>query len=138
MLVEDVPLDEWLSTLKPYQSSSISQMVADAGEEEAAKNWLSANGPSSTVGFGGTSNPEPFYERFMEEFRKLICGDEAYEEIRAQLGGESPVVKAIYVSVISAALGAALGYTATLLAPAVAILLHLIGKMSVNAWCAAS
>jgi hypothetical protein len=138
MIIEDAPLEEWLSTLKPYQIGSISQMVADSGEEDAAKNWLSANGPSSTVGFGGISNPEPFYERFMEEFRKLICGDEAYAEIRAQLGAESPVVKTIYVSVISTALGATLGYTATLLAPAVAILLHLIGKMSVNAWCAAS
>jgi ABC-type phosphate transport system substrate-binding protein len=138
MIVEDASLDEWLSTLKPYQSASISQMVAAAGEEEAAKNWLSANGPSSTVGFGGTSNPEPFYERFIEEFRKLICGDEAYEEIRVQLGAESAVAKTIYVSLISTALGATLGYTATLLAPAVAIILHLIGKMSINAWCAAS
>jgi hypothetical protein len=74
----------------------------------------------------------------MEEFKKLICGDEAYEEIRAQLGAESAIAKTIYVSLVSTALGATLGYTATLLAPAVAILLHLIGKMSVNAWCAAS
>lgn len=138
MIIEDFPLEEWISALKPYQSSSISQMAAELGEEEAAKNWLSANGPSSTVGFGGASNPEPFYDRFMEEFKKFICGDECYEEFRAQLGAESPIVKSIYISVIASALGAALGYTATLLAPAVAILLHLVGAMGVNAWCAAS
>lgn len=137
MIIEDAPLDDWISALKPYQSNSISQMVTEFGEEEAAKNWLSANGPRSTVGFGGASNPEPFYDRFMDEFKKFICGDESYDEFRAQLGAESPVVKTIYISVISTALGATLGYTATLLAPAVAILLHLVGKMGVNAWCAA-
>jgi hypothetical protein len=137
MIIEDSPLEEWISALKPYQSSSIYQMATELGEEEAAKQWLSANGPSSTVGFGGASNPEPFFDRFKEEFRKFICGDDAYEEFRTQLGAESPVVKAIYISTISAAIGATLGYAATLLAPAVAILLHLVGTMGVKAWCAA-
>ncbi|GGY88338.1 hypothetical protein [Shewanella fodinae] len=138
MNIEDSPLDEWIDTLKPYQKSTIRALTNQCSEEETAKKWLSAQGPSSTVGFGGVSNPEPFFDRFMEEFRKFICGDEAYEDFRKQLGAESPVVKTIYVSVISTALGATLGYTATLLAPAVAVLLHLVGKMGVNAWCAAS
>ena len=137
MNVENSPLEEWLSALKPYQSNSIAKLVENLGEEEAAKQWLSANGPSSTVAFGGASNPEPFFDRFMEEFKKFICGDEAYEEFREQLGAESPVLKTIYVSVISTAIGATLGYTATLLAPAVAILLHLVGTMGVKAWCSA-
>jgi len=137
MEIENSSLEDWISALKPYQSSSISQMAAELGEEEAVKQWLSANGPSSTVAFGGIPNPEPFFDRFMEEFRKFICGDEAYEEFRIQLGAESPVVKIILISVISAAIGATLGFAATLLAPAVAILLHLVGTMGVKAWCAA-
>lgn len=129
MIIENSSLDEWVETLKPYQKSTIKALSEQHGEEETAKKWLSAQGPSSTIGFGGISNPEPFFDRFMEEFRKFICGDEAYDSFRKQLGAESPVVKTIYVSVISTALGAALGYTATLLAPAVAVMLHLVGKM---------
>lgn len=137
MIIEDAPLEEWVSALKPYQSMSLSKMVAELGEEDAAKTWLSANGPSATVVFGGASNPEPFFDRFMEEFKKFICGDETYSESRAQLVAESEVAKAIYISVISTALAATLGYTAALLAPAVAIFLHVVGKIGVNAWCAA-
>ena len=137
MIIEDAPIDEWLSVLKPYQSKTLLTIINSEGNEEAAKTWLSANGPSSTARFGGAANPEPFFDRFMVEFRKFVCGDEAYADAREKLGAESPVAKAIYVSVISSALGATLGYTATLLAPPVAILLHTVGTMGVNAWCAA-
>src|SRR5690606_27443944 len=80
MNIEDSPLDEWIDTLKPYQKSTIKQLSDSYEEEEIAKKWLSARGPSSTIGFGGISNPEPFFDRFMEEFRKFICGDEAYAD----------------------------------------------------------
>lgn len=138
MFIENSSLDEWLDTLKPYQQSTIRALTSSNDEVEVAKKWLSAQGPSSTVGFGGISNPEPFFDRFMDEFRKFICGDEKYAEFREKLGSESSVVKAVYVSVISAALGATLGFTAALLAPAVAILLHAVGKVGLNAWCVAS
>lgn len=136
MEIEDTSLEEWLSILKPYQSVPMLYMANEFGPEDAAKRWLAANGPGSTVGFGGSGNPEPFFDRFMEEFKKFICGDVIYEEHRNQLIKESGVTKTIYVSIISAALGATLGYTATLLAPAVAIMLHAVGTMGLKAWCA--
>ena len=135
----DIPnntVQEWINALKPYQSNSVSQLVDAYGEEEAIKRWLSANGPNSTIKFGGTGNsPEPFFFMFKEEFSKFICGDESYSKYREQLMAETPIAKTIYISCISAALGAALGYAATLLAPAVAIMLHIVGAMGVNAWC---
>ncbi|WP_318494850.1 hypothetical protein [Photobacterium leiognathi] len=139
MIIENAPLDEWLSPLKKYQQDTFKQLVNENGVEDATKLWLSAQGPQSTVGFGGgTSNPQPFYDKFMEEFRKFMCGDPTYDQVRLQLGLETPIVKSICITTISAALGATLGFTATLLAPAVAALLYLVGQMGVNAWCEVS
>lgn len=135
MNIENSSFEEWLEPLKSYQKSTILELSDQHGVEGAVKLWISAQGPNSTVGFGGNTNPEPFYDRFLEEFRKFICGDSSYEEVRQQLGMESTLVKGICISTISTALGATLGFTATLLAPAVAALLYLVGKMGVNAWC---
>lgn len=135
MIIENATLEEWLDPLKSYQKNSMSQLTEQHGVEEAVKCWLSAQGPKSTVGFGGGANPEPFYDRFLEEFRKFICGHASYDQIRQQLGMESTIVKGICISTISTALGATLGFAATLLAPAVAALLYLVGQMGTNAWC---
>jgi hypothetical protein len=138
----DIPnysVQDWITELKPYQSNSMSALVASYGEEEAIKRWLSANGPTSTIQFGGGGNsPEPFVDRFKEEFRKFICGDESYDKYREQIMAESPIAKSMYISCISAALGATLGYSAALLAPAIAVMLHTVGAISINAWCNAT
>ncbi|CAH7221445.1 conserved hypothetical protein [Vibrio chagasii] len=138
MNIDNASLDEWLAPLKKYQQDTFKLLVEEHGVEEAAKLWLSAQGPKSTVGFGGVSNPQPFHDRFMEEFRKFICGDATYEQVRQQLGLESTIVKGICISTISTALGATIGFTATLLAPAVAAMLYLVGQMGINAWCEVS
>lgn len=139
MELPNATIGEWVSELKTYQANSINQLLNDHDPEEAIKLWLSANGPTTTIQFGGASDsPEPFFDRFKAEFRKFVCGDEAYDSFRTQLSSEAPVAKTIYISVISAALGATLGYAATLLAPAVAIMLNLVCTMGINAWCNAN
>ncbi len=52
-----------------------------------------------------------------------------------KLNVESPVAKSIWISIISVALGATMGFAATLLAPAVAIMLSIVGRMGINAYC---
>ncbi|WP_413405028.1 MULTISPECIES: hypothetical protein [unclassified Synechococcus] len=139
MELPSATIDEWVSELKTYQANSINQLLSENDPEETIKLWLSANGPNTTIQFGGANeSPEPFFDRFKEEFRKFMCGDSAYESFRSQLSAETPVAKTIYISVISAALGATLGYAATLLAPAVAIMLNLVCTMGINAWCNAN
>ncbi|RUT79643.1 hypothetical protein [Ancylomarina longa] len=135
--IEKIELNEWLSELKAYQRNSIEALIESYGEEEAAEKWITSNGPSNNVPFGGESNRDtkPFFERFKVEFGKFICGHPDYEEYRKKLGAESPIIKSTYIAIISAALGATLGFTATLLAPAVAILLASVGKMGLNAYC---
>ena len=140
MEIPNYGLNDWVSALKPYQTSSINSLLESNDPENSIKLWLSANGSEGTIQFGGASDnsSEPFWERFSEEFRKFVCGDESYDKFRSQLSTEAPIAKTIYISVISAALGATLGYAATLLAPAIALMLHLVGTMGKNAWCNAN
>jgi hypothetical protein len=135
--VENIKLEEWLNELKPYQKNSIDVLIKKFGEEKAAEIWITSNGPSNNVPFGGVSqSTQPFYDKFKYEFQKFICGHPDYEAHRKKLGAESPIVKTLYISMISSAIGATIGFSATLLAPAVAILLSTVGQMGLNAYCA--
>jgi len=128
-------IDEWLCVLKPYQISSLKTLIEESSLESAAEKWITAQGPSNTIMFGGERDTKPFWDNFKEEFRKFICDDESYIEERSALLAKTPVSKALMVSAISSAIGAKIGYAATLLAPAIVVLLYTIGKMSRNAYC---
>ena len=130
-------LSELLSALKPYQAGAISQLIEKHGEEEVAMLWLSANGPTDTQKFGGASplDSKPFWNKFNEELRLFICGDKKYKNEREKLLSDSKPASLFLVSGISGLLGSTLGFAPSLLAPPVAMLLYLIGKVGVNAWC---
>ena len=128
--------DEWIALLKPYQRQTIAIFLQQDSLADAAKKWLSTTGSPNIVPFGGNRDTKPFWERFEAEFKKFICDDEAYVDEKKALSLESPINKALLISTISAALGAAIGFAATLLAPAVALLLCVVGKMGRNAFCA--
>ena len=138
MEVPNIELSEWTGALKTYQKTSINILVAENDEETAAKLWLSANGVSTTKQFGGGGSSEPFWDRFVAEFKDFICGHEKYSNERSQLSSQAPVANAMFVGIISGAIGSTLGFAASLLAPAVAILLFLVGKVGVNAYCKCS
>ncbi|MFT4192798.1 MAG: hypothetical protein QM617_14895 [Comamonas sp.] len=135
--VPDGDIGDWLSELKPYQRSTLNVFLASASPEEAAERWLSSTGSPNIAAFGGPHDSKPFWNRFKDEFRKFVCDDSAYIEERESLTAQGPVSKAVMISVVSAAIGATIGYSATLLAPAVALSLCAIGKMGVNAYCSA-
>jgi hypothetical protein len=136
--IQGITLVDWLDQLKPYQKNSMLILINSYGEEEAIEKWLSANGSKDNIPFGGvqTTDTKPFLDRFKSEFKKFVCNHPDYEEERKKLNIESPVVKTIWISIISASLGATLGFAATLLAPAVAVMLSIVGKMGINAYCA--
>lgn len=126
-----------LNALKPYQKDLIEKLLADNDEEGAAKLWLSSNGPLNLQKFGGNgSGDNAFYERFASEFRKFICGDDAYANERAELEKISDPGLTIVIGTISAAVAGTLGIAVGLVVPAVALLLKLVVRLSVNAWCA--
>jgi hypothetical protein len=134
--IPQADVDDWLNVLKPYQRSTLRAFLKDASPETAAERWLSAAGSPNIVPFGGTHDTKPFWDKFKSEFRRFVCDDAAYVEEKKALSGEGPVSKALLVSVVSAAIGATIGYAATLLAPAVTLLLCAVGKMGRNAYCA--
>ena len=129
-------LDEWLAELKPYQQKTMRELLQSVSEEEAAMRWVSAQGPSNIVAFGGAQDAKPFWDRFKAEFRRFLCDDEAYVEDKKALSGHATATKTLLISSLSAAIGASIGQAATLLAPAVTVMLFLAAKMGRNAFCA--
>ncbi|OEE76197.1 hypothetical protein A1OQ_06675 [Enterovibrio norvegicus FF-162] len=134
MFIECDDLQSWLEPLKTYQKNSILALENGRNLQEIAEAWLSARGPESTVPFGGTGVNDFSYQ-FIAEFKKFVCGDPKYQDYRDSLSLESPVAKGLFISTISAGIGATLGFAAALLAPAVACMLCLVGKLGTEAWC---
>lgn len=133
--VPDADIAKWLGVLKPYQRTTLETFLEGATPEQAAERWLGSTGSPNIIPFGGPHDTKPFWERFKDEFRKFICDDNAYLEEKKALDTQGPVGKAVLVSAVSAAIGATIGYSATLLAPAVTLLLCAVGKMGRNAYC---
>lgn len=135
----DVPAEDinaWLDELKPYQSSTLKEFLKTEEPEQAAQRWLGSTGSPNIVSFGGERDTQPFWDRFKDEFRKFVCDDKAYAEEKEDLTKQGPASKSVLISTVSATIGATIGYSATLLAPAVVMLLFVVGKMGRNAYCA--
>jgi len=126
---------EWLAVLKPYQRNTLTIFLEGATPEQAAERWLSSTGSPNIVPFGGLNDTKPFWDRFKDEFRKFVCDENAYVEEKKALNAQGPIGKAVLVSAVSAAIGATIGYSATLLAPAVTLLLCTVGKIGLHAYC---
>ncbi|MGB6066825.1 MAG: hypothetical protein WBG50_18625 [Desulfomonilaceae bacterium] len=101
--------------------------------ETAAEKWVRATGFAEIVPFGGKRDAKTFWENVKSEFRKFICDEDSYAEEKKTLSGQKP--RAAFVSIVSAAVGAAVGSSATLLAPAIVLLLFTVGKIGRNAYC---
>ncbi|VDR26499.1 Uncharacterised protein [Raoultella terrigena] len=130
---------EWLSTLKPYQSSSIEILLEKDNEEAVVDIWLSSEGATLRSPFGGSRRDDPYVKRFIEkfkkEFRDFICGGEKYEGERESISGFQGDAKTYIVSIMSSSLAVVLGSSAAYLAPVIVVMLIAVSKMGVNAWC---
>lgn len=128
---------DWLEALPGYQKVRARELAGPSGDYEgAAQRWLTAK-PEHTASFGASTSPSIFKDKLWEELERFLCGDPAYEEQRRGLLEQKPVIRSYVVGVISAAIAPALGASGVFLAPAVALLLASIGKISLNAWCKA-
>lgn len=127
--------DELISLLKPFQKEVLLPLIDSVGEEEAARIWLA---PKTTEmkDFGGTSSdPAPYFDRVISEIRKFICGDEKYNSEREKLTSGINKSATTTVAAISLAVGDVFGIAPALLTPIVVMILKMIGKIGVNAWC---
>ncbi|WOB61276.1 MULTISPECIES: hypothetical protein [Pseudomonas] len=129
--------DELIEFLKPFQKNILRELLSRYDDESAARVWLSSSGPSGLRPFGGEQevNGAPFYKLFKAEFRAFICGAERYRDEREKLMECANPVAGFVVCAISATIATTLGVAVSLIVPAVALLLRVVGKMGVNAWC---
>jgi Mg2+/citrate symporter len=88
------------------------------------------------VPFGTQKNSSIFFEKVLDEIEAFFTGDEKYKDSRLAILKESGFVQKYIVGGISIALAPVLGTSASFLAPVVAIVLLIIGKMGLNAWIA--
>jgi len=135
MEIPNYELDDWLSVLKPYQKSIVSQLVSEYGQEKTIEKWLTASGPTVTVKFGGDGNMKPFLDRYKIEINKFICGHPDYNNERTQFDEKSENYKTLIVSSISSLIGSTLGVAGAALAPVIVLSLSIAGKMGVKAYC---
>lgn len=135
--IPDFSDDEIIGSLKSYQKNLINQLLADHDEETAAKIWLSSTGPLDLRRFGGdqSSNGDAFYQRFLAEFREYVCGGKRYKKDRDELMKIAKPVANYFVTGISVAIAGTLGVAVGLVVPAVALLLRVLGKIGLNAYC---
>lgn len=126
----------YLDDLPGYQSALVRSLLQSGlSEEEAAAVWLDGAAKDlATFGSRGTSSL--FYRKFIEELHAFLCSEERYGADREELLKQFKTGQASAIGLMSAALSPHLGAAGALLAPAIALVLILIGKMGLNAWCA--
>lgn len=138
--IENIPLEDWLKPLKPYQRNFIKQLVAKYGEEKAAEEWINARGPMQTVTFGGVTedinNKRNYWNRLRNEFDKLICGHADYQKEHDKFVNAGKPIGLGAVTYIADWIAPAVGMSTAILIPAIALVLSTTAKMGVKAYCA--
>ena len=130
--------DGWLDALKPHQTAATRHLLKEhADEESAAAAWLSATGAAENAPFGVLGLNRVFVDKLKGELFELLCGSERYNKEREELVKTGEMARLYVVGVLSAAIAPTLGSSAVFIAPAVALMLVLITKMTLRAWCAA-
>ena len=127
----------WFDGLPDNQSQELKKML-DFGktEEQIAELFLSSPGADSTSGFGASGPNQSFFLNVKQEFTEFICGNPKYEEERKQVEAIwKEHGKTVVVSMISAFIAVTVGLTVAALTPVVALLLALVSKVGVNAFC---
>lgn len=132
--------EKWLPVLKDYQRNIVNDFLKNSSSyNEAAEKWISSS-PDQTVPFGSSPNrinKEQYFEKFMEELEKFLCGDERYEEERKKIVSKANLTETTIVSSVSSALAPYVGSAGPFLVPVVVLTFMTITKMSKNAWCEA-
>lgn len=129
---------QWLEGIPNYQRRIVDTLLAQGkAYDAAAESWLSAS-LENTFPFGGDTQNRGkgvFLEKLIDEIESYLCGGNKYKAEREKLFGEKSIIRTYVVSSIAVAVAPSLGVSATFLAPAVALVLASLGKITINAWC---
>lgn len=138
MINIDISDVDWIEAIGKNQRRTIKGLI-DSGnnEEEVAEIWLTTIGPLSTSGFGTVNSAQVFYENVKKELIAFICGHEKYKAEREQaekIWNEQGKVG--FVSMVAAIVAATLGLAVAAIVPVIALLLSVVSKAGVGAFCA--
>lgn len=110
----------------------------DNDEDKVAQIWLSSGGLINTATFGGlpsSASNKNYYQCLKDELNKLICGDDTYVEEKKQIRRKGNLINVYAASQIAIFLSPVIGVSVPILTPAIVLMLHVISKVSVNAYC---
>lgn len=130
-------LDAWVQSLPRYQQQLLDRMLADRDPIEVALAWLTSAGPTDTAPFGGVrTGVNLFFEKLLEQIHLLMCErSPSYEQERGQLLASAKAGRATLITFVATAVAPHVGAAAALIAPAVAIVLAVVGRAGSEAWC---
>jgi hypothetical protein len=130
--------DQWIDALPTYQSEHLRNLkVQGRSLEDIADIWL--RGSIQDTRFFGTSgsggNKNKFFEHLRDEVVQFICSGKKYQKERAELFGKEGLSHTFVISAISVYIAPHVSAAPALIAPAIALIFAIIGKISINAWC---
>lgn len=129
--------DGWLDAVPKAQANLILQMLeGGTSEEQIAEMWLSSTGAATTSGFGAGGPIQTFFVNVKAEFIDFVCGDDKYAAERSQAQTVwKEHGKIGLVAMIAAAIAPHVGLAAAAILPVIALLMSLVAKVSLNAFC---
>jgi hypothetical protein len=127
---------DWIGALQNSDKKLVTSLLETGmTEEQVAELWLSRTGSDQTLGFGTQNTATNYLKSVRKEFRKLLCGDPSYDELRAKIDELWQQGKTFVVGTIAVAIASVLNVAAGVLTPVVALLLSVAARVSVAAWC---
>lgn len=140
-MIDNFDLHEVLSNLPPFELETIELLVKKNGEEKAAEIWINSNGPREIKHFGGDRNSQlvtktTYWERFKNQIDAFICGSPEWEKERTQAEklGQGGIIG--LATFIAQTISSAVGIAVPILVPPVVLILHVISKAGIKAYCA--
>jgi hypothetical protein len=140
VLLQDEPIS-WIKALPEYQREPIEFLLQGGSDFEViAQAWISASAENT---FRFSASPEigqkgTFLRNLKKEVRAYLCGHKKYEKERQGLFGEKAPARTFIISSIAVAIAPHLSVASAVIAPLVALILASFGKITLNAWCAAT
>nr|WP_278377045.1 hypothetical protein [Brucella anthropi] len=134
-LSENYKPGDWIATLPTYQQTRIREQTgAGLTEDDIAEYWGSGASNSNIAPFGGNGSNN-YYKALLREFRSLICGDARYKDTREKITNTFDQGRLVIISIIAGAIATALNVAVIYVMPVVALLLEVVCKTGINAWC---
>lgn len=135
-IMNNISPEDYLSLLPAPSRALVSKMDKTEQNLVLFGRYLSEEPSSGMAAKGGVIWPKDLFGQIVKEVHIFICTNDArYEEYRKKLKEQgSPVAKTVVI-IVSNAVAATIGLASGLLVPLVAVVMAIVAKITVEAWC---